>query len=173
MLLEMKCPFTGGFGTYWQKDAQKGTGGVGRPFSLPPLQTALEALYGHYQKVYESWQKEGISVPPVFIVVCNNTATSKLVYDFISGFERANEKGEVAFHEGRLELFQNYDKNGQRLSKPRTLLIDSAQLESGDALDKELEAAAPEIERFRREILERTGNQKKLIILTMPHCFVR
>ena len=92
----------------------------------------------------------------------NNTATSKLVYDFISGFERANEKGEVAFHEGRLELFQNYDKNGQRLSKPRTLLIDSAQLESGDALDKEFrEAAAPEIERFRREILERTGNQKE------------
>lgn len=133
------------------------------PLSLPPmLQTALEALYGHYEKVYESWQKEGISVPPVFIVVCNNTATSKLVYDFISGFERANEKGEVAFHEGRLELFQNYDKNGQRLSKPRTLLIDSAQLESGDALDKEFrEAAAPEIERFRREILERTGNQKE------------
>ena len=95
-------------------------------------------------------------------MVCNNTATSKLLYDFISGFERANEKGEVAFHEGRLELFQNYDKNGQRLSKPRTLLIDSAQLESGDALDKEFrEAAAPEIERFRREILERTGNQKE------------
>ncbi len=133
------------------------------PLSLPPmLQTALEALYGHYEKVYESWQKEGISVPPVFIMVCNNTATSKLVYDFISGFERANEKGEVAFHEGRLELFQNYDKNGQRLSKPKTLLIDSAQLESGDALDKEFrEAAALEIERFRREILERTGNQKE------------
>ena len=87
---------------------------------------------------------------------------SKLVYDFISGFDRANEKGEVAFHEGRLELFQNYDKNGQRLSKPRTLLIDSAQLESGDALDKEFrEAGSPEIERFRREILERTGNQKE------------
>mgnify|MGYP007000092063 len=68
--------------------------------------------------------------------------TSKLIYDFISGFERASEKGEVTFHEGRLELFQNYDKNGQRLSKPRTLLIDSAQLESGDALDKEFREVA-------------------------------
>ncbi len=133
------------------------------PLSLPPmLQTALGALYGHYEKVYDIWQKEGLSVPPVFIVVCNNTATSKLVYDYISGFERANEKGEIAFHEGRLGLFQNYDRNGQRLSKPRTLLIDSAQLESGDALDNEFRtAAAPEIERFRGEILERTGNQKE------------
>ena len=42
------------------------------------------------------------------------------------------------------------------------MLIDSAQLESGDALDKEFrDVAAPEIERFRREILERTGNQKE------------
>ena len=133
------------------------------PLSLPPmLQTALEALYGHYVKVYESWQKEGLEVPPVFIIVCNNTSTSKLVYDYISGFQRDNEKGEEIFHEGRLELFQNYDKNGHRLSKPRTLLIDSAQLESGDALDKEFrDAASAEIERFRREILERTGNQKE------------
>ncbi len=63
--------------------------------SLPPkLQTALDALYGHYEKTFELWQEEGISVPPVFIVVCNNTATSKLVYDFISGFEREQEDGE-------------------------------------------------------------------------------
>ena len=41
-------------------------------------------------------------------------------------------------------------------------MIDSNQLEAGDALDKEFrEAAAPEIERFRREILERSGNQKE------------
>ena len=48
------------------------------------------------------------------------------------------------------------------LAKPRTLLIDSMQLESGEAIDKEFrEAASAEIERFRREILERTGNQKE------------
>jgi type III restriction enzyme len=45
---------------------------------------ALEALYGHYVKTYELWIKQGIA-PPCFIVVCNNTATSKLVYDYISG----------------------------------------------------------------------------------------
>jgi type III restriction enzyme len=133
------------------------------PDKLPlELKTALDALYGHYEKIFESWRKEGISVPPAFIVVCNNTATSKLVYDYISGFDRVNDNDEIEPIPGRLKLFQNHDQHGNRLSKPRTLLIDSTQLESGDALDKEFrEAAAPEIERFRREILERTGNQKE------------
>jgi type III restriction enzyme len=46
------------------------------PFSLPvELLTALEALYGHYEKTFQLWQDKGIGVPPVFIVVCNNTAT--------------------------------------------------------------------------------------------------
>ena len=45
------------------------------------------------------------------------------------------------------------------MPRPRTLLIDSEQLESGEALDKDFrEMAADEIERFRREIVERTGD---------------
>jgi type III restriction enzyme len=65
------------------------------PLSLPPqLQTALEALYGHYEKTYKLWQKEGVKVPPCFIVVCQNTSISKLVYDFISGFRRSNGRFE-------------------------------------------------------------------------------
>jgi type III restriction enzyme len=40
------------------------------------------------------------------------------------------------------------------------LLIDSEQLESGDALDDRFrKMAAPEIERFRREIIERSGDR--------------
>jgi type III restriction enzyme len=55
----------------------------------------------------------------VFIVVCNNTATSKLVYDFISGFEREQAEGEEStFVQGRLELFRNYDEYGNRLPRP-------------------------------------------------------
>lgn len=131
------------------------------PFALPvEFQTALEALYGHYCKVDEEWKNAGISEPPVFIIVCNNTATSKLVYEFVSGFEREDEDGNILFHNGRLELFRNYDEHGQRIEKPNTLLIDSAQLESGDALDDNFrKAAGPEIEQFRREIRERTGDQ--------------
>jgi type III restriction enzyme len=75
-----------------KKMPKKGRGKAGQtldPLSLPAeLQTALEALYGHYEKTFKRWQEAGISMPPVFIVVCNNTSTSKLVYDFISGFDR-------------------------------------------------------------------------------------
>ena len=61
----------------------RGQGNTLDPLSLPPqLQTALEALYGHYAKTFELWQKAANRVPPCFIVVCQNTAISKLVYDF-------------------------------------------------------------------------------------------
>ena len=137
---------------------RKGRRGVGKldPLSLPvDLQSAIDALYGHYEKVFDAWEREGIEVPPVFIVVCNNTATSKLVYDYISGFERGSDAGEVV--PGRLRLFRNYDDVGIRLARPRTLLIDSEQLESGEALDKNFRTmAADEINRFRRELVERT-----------------
>ncbi len=155
------------FRNLWEhvgKDLPKSTRGAKQydPHSLPPkLQTALEALYGHYKQTYDLWKKAGIRVPPCFIVVCQNTSISKVVYDFISGFERENEDGTKSFENGRLELFRNYDEHGQPLARPRTLLIDSAQLESGEALDKGFhDAAADEIERFKREIIERTGSRQ-------------
>jgi type III restriction enzyme len=138
------------------------------PLKLPTrLQTALEALYGHYKLTYDLWVKEGIRVPPCFIVVCNNTSTSKLVYDYISGFQRDNGDGTTQLENGRLELFRNFDEYGNPISRPRTLLIDSEQLESGEALDDNFRAmAADEIERFRREIIERTGDARQAENLT-------
>jgi type III restriction enzyme len=131
------------------------------PLLPTPLITALEALYGHYAKTFELWQRAGINVPPCFIVVCNNTATSKLVYDYIAGFEREHEDGTRSHEAGRLELFRNHDEHGNALGHPRTLLIDSEQLESGEALDDNFRGmAADEIERFRREIVERTGDPR-------------
>jgi type III restriction enzyme len=135
------------------------------PLSLPVrLQTALEALYGHYEKTFNLWKQEGVTVPPCFIVVCNNTSTSKLVYDFISGFEKpAGEDGVTPPpFLGKFPLFSNYDEHGNQIPRPRTLLIDSEQLESGDALDDNFrKMAATEIERFRREIVERTGDVRQ------------
>ena len=146
----------------------RGKGSKLDPLSIPvELQTALEALYGHYEKTFELWEEEGIRVPPCFIVVCNNTSTSKLVYDYISGFHRKNEDGSTELENGRLKLFRNFDEHGNPLAKPNTLLIDSEQLESGEALDKNFrEMADDEIERFRREIVERTGDQRQAENLT-------
>ena len=140
----------------------RGKGGKLDPLAIPvELQTALEALYGHYEKTYELWEQEKIAVPPCFIVVCQNTAISKLIYDYISGFVREEDDGTGRLVEGRLKLFRNFDEHGNPLARPRTLLIDSEQLESGDALDNKFrDMACDEIERFRREIVERTGDRK-------------
>lgn len=140
-----------------KKGRAKGGGDVS-PLDLPPqLLTALVALYNHYEETYEQWQKSGIEIPPVFIVVCNNTSTSKLIYEWLSGWQRLNEDDELIFeHNGHLPLFRNFDEHGNRLPKPNTLLIDSEQLESGEALDNDFRAAAElEIEQFRRERKQR------------------
>jgi len=146
----------------------RGKGDVLDPLQLPPkLCTALEALYGHYKLTFNSWTQAGLTVPPCFIVVCNNTAASKLVYDYISGFTRTNEDGSTQLENGRLELFQNYDEHGNPIPQPRTLLIDSEELESGEALDPKFrEFASDEIDRFRRDIIERTGDRQQADNLT-------
>ena len=150
---------------------RKGRGKSNRldPLSLPvELQTALEALYGHYEKTYHLWQESGINVPPCFIIVCQNTSISKLIYDYVSGFFRENEDGSTTLENGRLALFRNFDdEHGNPYPRPRTLLIDSEQLESGDALDTNFrEMASDEIDRFRREIIERTGDRRSAENLT-------
>ncbi len=131
------------------------------PLSIPvKLQTALEALYGHYEKTYNLWQQSGIKVPPCFIVVCQNTSISKLIYDYISGFEKPADADGVVPPPflGKFSLFSNYNEHGNPIVRPHTLLIDSRQLESGEALDDNFRSmAADEIERFRREIVERGG----------------
>jgi hypothetical protein len=97
-------------------------------------------------------------VPPVFIVVCNNTATSKLVYEWISGWQRDVEGQPQTIHYGHLRLFSNFDQQGNPLPRMNTLLIDSRQIEAGDALDPGFrKAAEPEIEQFRHEKAAREG----------------
>ncbi|MBL8198812.1 MAG: DEAD/DEAH box helicase family protein [Chromatiales bacterium] len=153
-----------------KKMPKKGRGKSGAldPLAIPvQLKTALDALYGHYEKTFQLWEAAGNNVPPCFIVVCNNTSTSKLIYDYISGFQRENEDGTTTLENGRLALFRNFDEHGNPLGRPKTLLIDSEQLESGEALDDNFrKLAADEIERFRREIVERTGDIRQAENLT-------
>ena len=141
------------------KDMPKKGKLVGDPLAIPDkLKTALHALYKHYSETYEQWERVGIETPPVFIVVCNNTSTSKLVHEWISGWTRPNEDGEEIFeHNGHLKLFRNFDEHGNPFPRPNTLLIDSQQIESGD-LDKNFRAMADaEIEQFKREMKQRSG----------------
>ncbi|HXG73096.1 MAG TPA: DEAD/DEAH box helicase family protein [Gemmatimonadaceae bacterium] len=149
-----------------RKDMPKKGRGAGAeldPLKLPTrLQTALEALYGHYEKTFTLWENKGVRVPPCFIIVCQNTAISKLVYDFISGFQRKNEDGTSTLTNGRLALFRNFDDiTGNPFPRPNTILIDSEQLEAGDAFDDNFRGmAADEIERFRHEIIERSRDAR-------------
>ena len=131
---------------------RRGRGGQDHidPQHLPSeLMGAMQALYSNYEKTYTLWQKEKTGVPPVFIVVCNNTSTSKMVYERISGYQVNG-----LWRRGEFELFDNVAAGGDKLrARPRTLLIDSYQLESGEALTPEFkEAAAAEIEIFKEEI---------------------
>ena len=128
----------------------------GEPKPPKELEGALESLYGHYTSYYRAWEKrqedgrDG-SAPPVFIVVCNNTNVSKLVYDHIAGWEKELKGGLRIVVPGKLELFSN-EASGRWRERPSTILIDSAQLESGEPLNPEFKRiVAPTIEEFKND----------------------
>ena len=89
--------------------------------------------------------------PPVFIVVCNNTSVSKLVFDFIAGWEKELPSGEKVLVPGQLSVFSNVDRD-RWTSRPNTILVDSEQLESGEAMSDDFKKiAAAEIEEFKAD----------------------
>ena len=102
------------------------------------LEEALLSLYGSYDKyhkIYERERKHNPDVmPPVMIVVCNNTTVSKIVYRWVAGHEKETPGGKIKIEKGNLEIFRNED-GARFLDRPNTLLIDSAQLESGEKID--------------------------------------
>lgn len=131
------------------------TDAVGGEPKLPvELQGALLSLYGNYEKYYRLWEQNteararGIT-PPVFIVVCNNTNVSKLVFDFIAGWEKQIGEQKIA-QAGQLPIFRNDDGNGGWLHRPNTILVDSTQLESGESMSDDFKKiAAREIDEFK------------------------
>lgn len=127
------------------------------------LEGALNSLYSNYQASYKVWQQQVAAgfdmMPPVFIVVCANTQVSKLVFDWIAGYEKTLSNGETVMVDGHLSIFSNVKRQGEQLSwsaHPNTLLVDSVQLESGEGLTSEFKAAAAvEIEEFKTYIQSR------------------
>ncbi|HPS77083.1 MAG TPA: DEAD/DEAH box helicase family protein [Thermoanaerobaculaceae bacterium] len=134
------------------------TDAVGGEPKLPlELQGALHSLYSNYEKSYRLWEsnaearERGIT-PPVFIVVCNNTNVSKMVFDYIAGWEKPLDEQTVV-QAGQLPIFANDDGHGGWLHRPNTILVDSQQLESGSAMSDDFKKiAGREIEEFKAEL---------------------
>jgi len=85
------------------------------PLSLPPqLQTALEALYGHYEKTFQLWDKAGIRVPPASLSLQQHVhIEAGLRFHF--GFQRENDDGSTTLENGRFALFRNFDEQWQSI----------------------------------------------------------
>jgi type III restriction enzyme len=128
----------------------------GEPKLPVELQGALHSLYGHYEKAYRQWEADAEArargrTPPVFVVVCNNTNVSKLVFDYVAGWEKPLPDGSTAIVPGKLPIFSNED-HGRWTPWPNTILVDSQQLESGEAMSADFKKiAAAEIEEFKAE----------------------
>ncbi len=94
----------------------------GEPNLPVELQGALHSLYGNYEKYYRQWECNAEArakgqTPPVFIVVCNNTNVSKLVFDYVAGWEKpVGDKTLV--QAGQLPIFRNDDANGELVASP-------------------------------------------------------
>lgn len=142
----------------------RGTDAVtGEPHLPAELEAALETLYENYEHYYQVWCENHPAgadgqMPPVFIVVCNNTNVSKMVYDYISGWELPadDEGGETRIVPGKLELLRNDDGHGNWLARPNTILVDSEELESGETMSSAFKGIARrEIEEFKADYRRR------------------
>jgi type III restriction enzyme len=141
----------------------RGTEAVSGPPQIPKeLEGALRSLYSHYEKQYREWEADAEGraegrTPPVFIVVCNNTNVSKLVFDWVAGHETGHDHpdGAPRVAPGNLPIFSNVADN-RRLTRPNTILVDSEQLESDEGMSAEFKKlAATEIEEFKSEFRTR------------------
>ena len=138
---------------------QKGRGTdaiTGEPKLPVELEGALQSLYSNYEKYYRRWEQNAEAqqrghTPPVFIVVCNNTNVSKLVFDYIAGWEKEIAEDKSVVVPGKLSLFSN-EIGGAWSARPKTILVDSAQLESGEAMSNDFkQIAAREIDEFKAD----------------------
>ena len=138
------------------KKGRKGDAAGAEPNLPKELEGALQSLYQNYEKAFDRWatspmtQAQG-GTPPVFVVVCNNTSVSKMVFDYIAGWTKTLADKTPVIVPGRLSLFNN-ESGGQWSSRPKSILVDSEQLESGEAMSDEFKRiAAIEIEEFKAD----------------------
>ena len=120
------------------------------------LEAAIEALYKHYAEVFAKWESAAGAWPSAGVhrrLQQHIDVEARLRLDFRlrKDRRRGRQGSERGFIDGKLPLFSNVE-NGRWRSRFRTFLIDSSQLESGEALSDDFrKIAAREIEEFKKE----------------------
>src|SRR5262249_5985776 len=98
------------------KEGRKGEALAEEPKLPTELEGAIQSLYSNYGKPTDLWRKTADArarafPPPVFIVVCNNTNVSKLVFNYIAGWQKTLPDGSTVVVQGNLPIFNN-EQNG-------------------------------------------------------------
>lgn len=142
-----------------KKGLKTGSYDLDSPVLPTKLEEALHSLYGSYEtyhRIYElAKQSNSAVMPPVMIVVCNNTTVSELVFRWIAGFERETASGQLRYEKANLPIFSNYSETGP-LERSNTLIIDSQQIESGEKINDEFKRVfGDEIADYHREYKKR------------------
>jgi type III restriction enzyme len=111
-----------------KKMPKKGKGGTLDPLAIP---VELDGVQGPLRTLRTQFLTIGRrrgSLSHVSSSCVTTLQHLKLIYDYISGFQSETADGQQ-LETCRLALFRNFDEFGTPLPKPRTLLIDSAQIE--------------------------------------------
>ena len=84
--------------------------------------TPLAMLGGLWEALRREWERQGESRPPVFVVVCKNTALAKVVHQWL-----AEDKAPVGIPPARLDGLRNADGD------IRTIRVDSKMVRESDS----------------------------------------
>ncbi|MEI3848050.1 MULTISPECIES: BPTD_3080 family restriction endonuclease [unclassified Microbacterium] len=138
---------------HWPRSAKSAPANPAEWVMPAALEGALLSLYKSYVAAFAEWEatlREHGEPPPVMIVVSPNTLVSRLIFDWIAGYD-IEQDGATVHANGKLPLFSNV-VNGEPLARPRTIVVDSKQLESDAPLKADFkDAAAEEIEAFKKQ----------------------
>ena len=137
------------------------------PLALPTrLQTALQALYGHYEKTFGCGQ-HGSLCPRASSSSATTRRHRSRSTTSSPGFIGRTTTARARWRTAASPSSAISTSMATRARAPTPCSSTASNLESGDALDDDFRGmAADEIDRFRREIVERTGDRRAAETLT-------
>jgi type III restriction enzyme len=107
---------------------------------LREVDGALKQLAGEWKKKFEEFQKNNSPVPPVMIVVCDNTNIAELVFEYISGErwekyidEKGKKRQRKVYETGAIfpEFFSNSPEREVTIRIDTKLLSEAEEREDG------------------------------------------